>query len=52
MGNHERELTEQPRTDDQPRPVPRKKVESPQEFYRRIMQRPDVRWLMKKLAER
>jgi hypothetical protein len=52
MENQERESADKERTDGDPRPVPRKNVESPQAFYKRITKREDVRWLLKKLAER
>jgi hypothetical protein len=44
--------TEQQAANGQPRPAPRKHVESPQAFYERFTKREDVRWLLKKLAGR
>jgi hypothetical protein len=37
---------------DEARPAPRKTVESPQAFYKRITQRQDVRRLLEQLARR
>jgi hypothetical protein len=51
MGGQERESTDKPRTDDQPRSVPRKPVEDPRAWYKRFTARPDVRRLLEKLAK-
>jgi predicted nucleic acid-binding protein len=52
MRRGKREPAEQSWTDEQPRPVCRKPVESPQAFYKRITQREDVRRLLAKLTRR